>query len=188
MKYVERILVGLFGIIAVSAATWIIIVGITHLFDANGWTRLSASDWGTWIGAVGTVGALIGAIWIAREAERNSRRAQMDLARVTAVEFQLLLPDLISWVGTVSEKLISCIEYGISDDDLDYCVKRLRTFPAWETAKLATLVCLPGHVASKLCLASITIARCADELDVVRTVEAVGDPEGEVRSVEKKLF
>jgi hypothetical protein len=39
------------------------------------WEKLSASDWGTWIGSIGTVGTLIGAIWLGT-LESRRRRAE----------------------------------------------------------------------------------------------------------------
>ena len=43
--------------------------------------------WAYWVGAIGTIGALIGTIWLATSERRNRRRQEFALAQVTAASF-----------------------------------------------------------------------------------------------------
>lgn len=182
MKYIERGTILLFTFIGVLA----LCQAIDALFNANGWKPLSASDWAAWVGAIGTVGAFIGTIWIALESERKNQRAQMDLARVTAADFKSILPDVISSIRFVHSKLDAYFSEGIDGDELEACAKILQSIPRWDPAKLATLVCLPDHVAAKLALASVAIAKGADNLNLVcadRETCLLGSPESIVQEV-----
>jgi hypothetical protein len=48
------------------------------------WSGLTAADWGKWVGAVNTVGTLIGTIWLATESSREKSVKAGDSASVTA--------------------------------------------------------------------------------------------------------
>lgn len=48
---------------------------------------LSKADWGTWVGSIGTVGTLVGTIWLATTERRNRSRQEYALAQVTAASF-----------------------------------------------------------------------------------------------------
>lgn len=78
MKVVERIVIAIFCSISVAAFCAV----VNAVFDAQRWEPLSASDSGTWVGAVGTVGAFVGTIWLSLEGERKNRRHKIDLARL----------------------------------------------------------------------------------------------------------
>ena len=59
-------------LLAAGVTTDVILIGLA--------CDLSKSDWGTWVGSVGTVLTLVGTIWLATAAERKRRREQLDLA------------------------------------------------------------------------------------------------------------
>ena len=48
------------------------------------WSALTASDWGTWIGAVGTVITLAGTIWLATTETRRRAREEITKANIVA--------------------------------------------------------------------------------------------------------
>jgi hypothetical protein len=55
------------------------------------WSCLTPSDWAAWTGAIGTVGAIIGAIYIASFQERYRERENLAAARITAAAMLLRL-------------------------------------------------------------------------------------------------
>ena len=62
---------------SVFTLAWMTVVVVQTFFC------LSASDWATWVGSIGTVGTLIGAVWIANTEAR--RRNNEDLMGATVV-------------------------------------------------------------------------------------------------------
>jgi hypothetical protein len=53
------------------------------------------SSIGTWVGAIGTIGTLMGAIWIANSEARSKRRDNLDLAIIHAANFQHRVQSLV---------------------------------------------------------------------------------------------
>ncbi|RFB69909.1 MULTISPECIES: hypothetical protein [unclassified Herbaspirillum] len=77
-----------YAILVIGAA---IGVGAYH---ATCWSVLTASDWAAWVGALGTVGTLIGAIWIATTQQRAAEHEAISLAEVTLMSMQFRLNNL----------------------------------------------------------------------------------------------
>lgn len=134
-KYAVIVLAAMFGY---SAYNWI------------DWSKLSASDWGTWLGAIGTIGATGSAIWLATRDERRRRSEALDLARLTAAA---LIPRLMRTLDDVDRNikyLESLAERGSIPLDFSGCAKQLQTGEMWKPADLVPLLVLENHCAATL--------------------------------------
>lgn len=55
------------------------------------WDKMGVSEWAYWLGAVGTIGAMIGTIWLATTESRRRARAETRRAYLHAASFILRL-------------------------------------------------------------------------------------------------
>lgn len=80
------------GMRSIEALCWVFFaccaIGISRylVLDLLCWLNWGTPDWGTWIGAIGTVGTLIGTIWLATQQAREKRAQDLIEARLTAHE------------------------------------------------------------------------------------------------------
>jgi hypothetical protein len=157
MKYVEGTVISIFSLIGIGAAGWALTIAITQLFDSNGWTRLTASDWGTWVGAVGTVGAVIGAIRIATRDRRQRDRVAHDVAVITAAKILLA-----TYAMKVALRAITkALELNQRDGRLFPFVHQgqfLDQLGQFDMDDLLRLAALPNHIGAKLAAANVAIA------------------------------
>ncbi|MYM67498.1 hypothetical protein GTP45_11735 [Pseudoduganella sp. FT55W] len=77
IKFFDSPIVRLCGMISAGAI-------FLAAYNLISWSTLTAADWGTWFGAVGTIGAIIGAIYIAGAQERWRHRDAMIAAKICA--------------------------------------------------------------------------------------------------------
>ncbi|MCA1326217.1 hypothetical protein [Herbaspirillum sp. alder98] len=93
------------------------------------WSNLSASDWATWVGSIGTVAALIGAIYIATSERRLIQRDARSLGAITLMSMQFRLNTLRLQVEKVAIAMhdwtperLSNIDYSASSENIKaYC-------------------------------------------------------------------
>ena len=66
-----------------------VITAAIGLAGYNGvpWCKMGVAEWAYWVGAIGTLGALFGTIWLATSERRSRRRQEFALAQVTAASF-----------------------------------------------------------------------------------------------------
>jgi hypothetical protein len=76
----ERTVLAIFG----SALLFAIHQLTVAIVAQHAWVRLSAADWAAWLGAFGTIGALVGAIWIANTQTRIANETDLLRARLYA--------------------------------------------------------------------------------------------------------
>lgn len=128
-----------------------------------------------WVGAIGTVGTLIGTIWIASDAQRRSRRAELDLAMVTAAKFIRTIPDLIEVIEAATDRLRDG-----SEEDPGYVYYEISQSIAntdmWSNSDLATLVVLPNRAAAKLALAKVDAEGLVEYFDKASTKVRMRQP------------
>jgi hypothetical protein len=146
MKFWERFGIGimsLWGLFAVHQ-------GVNALMKAHNWQRLSPSDWGTWIGSIGTVATLIGTIWLATESERKRRREELDKATLAAARMLVRIPSIQASFSTVRAFLIHSL-FG-TDPRPDYiaAAKILQDTGTWSATDVDLLVHLRGQTAAKM--------------------------------------
>jgi hypothetical protein len=152
--------------LALGLAVGLIFVGRSY--------DLTKSDWGAWVGSVGTVLTLIGTIWLATTAERRSRREKLDLAIIAAA-------NLTPWIGHVNHVLdsIRSILPGAlaADDDPKIaaadCIERLEALGIWQQEDLAPLVFIGNNFAARLSWTTIRIRHLASSLRRVSTSDNI---------------
>lgn len=110
----------------------VILAGIAGIAAYNGisWSKLSPNDWAAWVQAVGSVAAILSAIWIAgQQHRRDVTRREEENARA-----EYVLRSELAWLsGDVLEFLNQFIDvttdemfaYVISDDDVSNLLDRL---------------------------------------------------------------
>lgn len=107
MKYVERIVIATFSLIAIFCFVEFVDV----FFDRHSWVRLDASAWAAWVQAVGSIAAIIGAFAIAKKQAAESDRlrakerfdAEADLCRaalIISVDATTCLIDIADKIDT----------------------------------------------------------------------------------------
>lgn len=109
-------------------------------------------NWGDkkpeWIGALGTIAAFAGTIWIATSERRKEHRAELNLATVAAAELFDGLKTYLGMLQGTAEKIGS--ENEISEVRLIECRTWFQTAELWTREEILPLATLPDHVAPRL--------------------------------------
>lgn len=114
---------------------------------------ISSADCAAWLGAIGTVGAIIGAILIASSQERYRQRESMGAARISAAGM------LMRAASLHTEALYSSqwfIKFGQDDGDLATFINfkdSLSALPMWSHEELVRLAPIPNQCAFNLAAA-----------------------------------
>jgi len=120
-----------------------------HFEDATPWRRMSAGEWGVWVGSIGTVGALIGTIWLATEDRREARKHAQDRAVLASAALTIRLSLLADELQSAVESLL---DYATTKTAAEYKghAKTIEDAGTWSDEELLPLIVLPHHVASRL--------------------------------------
>jgi hypothetical protein len=148
--------------------------GVNALVRAHNWQPMTISDWGTWIGSIGTVGALIGTIWLATAETRRRDREAQDLATLAAAAILLKTARVTGAIKSLINTLGSELPPGREADAYKICFNTLSMAERWTINDLVPLVPLSNHVAAKLAFVDqilITVAMslkgaCEDKVQV----------------------
>ncbi|MBW3512898.1 hypothetical protein [Janthinobacterium sp. NKUCC06_STL] len=129
--------------------TALAVVGLASLVTLGVWCGLNKTDWGTWVGSVGTVGTLIGTMLLATSERRNRSRQEFALAQVTAASFAERIRVLRHLLEQSIEALKVC-ENDIFKADFAGLYRTIDDIRIWSPAETIPLITLPGKVAMKL--------------------------------------
>ena len=147
-----------FGAIVLSAA-----LGLCGYEWVN-WSRLSASDWGTWIGAIGTVATLIGTIWIATSETRRQNKQAIDRAYVAAASLETRIIKVESVViCTLKYLQRSSVYFGVHD--YAKLALKLKQTDSWTDEEILPLIALPGHCSVRMVVIRAQITALARKMD-----------------------
>jgi hypothetical protein len=127
-------------------------------YEAINWNGLSASDWGTWVGAVGTVATLAMTIWLATDASRTKRDEQLNLALITAAHFKVRLRNVVRALASARVALETPLDQ--PDDPRSMFGESFRRFDdndLWAAEELVPLVYLPNQLAARLAWIGIDV-------------------------------
>jgi hypothetical protein len=147
MRFWERLGIGIMSLWFLFATHQ----GVNALIRAHNWQMMSISDWGTWVGSIGTVATLIGTIWLATATDRQRKREQLDLALVATAGLVLRLKNVQRALGLVAGRMSE--PFDESDDPnaaLSQWFEIVATPDLWQAEELAPLVYLPNQVAANL--------------------------------------
>lgn len=127
----------------------ILIVGffamVNLVADSPLWTAAGAS----WIQSIGSIGAIIGAIWISTSEQRRRRRQERDLAFVAICSAQIKAEQIDAGVGGAILMLEDCHKEGFG---FDYHAISLLVSSAgsFENEEIFPLINLPNTVAARM--------------------------------------
>lgn len=128
-----------------------VIVGLTHTGTSVGF---EGEDWAAWVGAIGTVGTLIGTIYLARSETRRRERSEVAIARLHAAN---MISRLIHTKAGLQHVCRILQAAGESPADVQFAHQALnivREIPVWSVNEFLPLIPLPNAVS--LNLATIT--------------------------------
>jgi hypothetical protein len=147
MKFWQR-----FGIVIMSVwGLFAVHQGVNSLVRSHNWQPMTISDWGTWVGSIGTVGALIGTIWLATAEQRRRHRESMDLATLAAASLLLRLARMTGTIQRVLNVLEAERPQGVATN-YRYCSETLAKADRWTNEDLLPLIPLRNHAAANLAL------------------------------------
>jgi hypothetical protein len=132
-----------YAVLTMSAATCL---GGYNWID---WGKLSASDWGTWFGAVGSIGALAGTIWIATTGERRRYREERARAIVAVVDIRIKMNRVTYGIQFVIEALDDDFGSGFGHDYLALA-RVLTESGMWSNEEILPLIMLRKGVVANL--------------------------------------
>lgn len=132
-------------------------------YEAVPWSSLNAADWGTWVGAVGTVAALAGTIWLATSEQRRRVRTEKDLALVTAASFTLRIAAVESALQMVKKRMDYDIRCGVPSNYTELA-RMVRDAGVWQGPDVIPLICLERHVAARLAFVSVEVTALSTSL------------------------
>ena len=133
---------------------------------------LSKSDWGTWVGSIGTVGTLIGTIHLARTETRGRERQELLNARIYGTYVRPRVDLAWSTVGSIRGRLNPIN----ADKEPEYFCEIAQQIEAINLCTADELVVLAVHptgVARKLAIAAERIKNTAA---LVNTLPRMANP------------
>jgi hypothetical protein len=147
-----------------------IVAGKIIIFECFPWlhsielSKWGPSDWAAWVQAFGSVGAILGAIWIANTETRRRKRDAQALAHVTIAAISLRVVRVADVMQMVFDTVNDDFRrgYGINYGQL---ASDLRNEKLWTIEEIIPLIVLPNNVASNLSACRIQIQDIISKLD-----------------------
>lgn len=168
----------------------LIVAGSYGAYQAYCWRKLTASDWGTWVGSIGTVCALLMTIRIAHADSRRRRHEQRVLARVTAATLQDIVIRMKFEIKHAIEAVVICRDSALADGvgvDLDQKIvsasAAITRVPKIDRGELSDLI--PESQRSALALAGAQggVFSCLRMLEDVRRKSSLPEILGDINSI-----
>lgn len=147
-----------FAVMALGAAAGI------GAYNGICWSHLTASDWGTWISAIGTVATLVGTIYLAQTETRRVRREAQILARLHGASMSIRAANAHLAVMKISMKMELRFQLNRHADYLRELHTELSVIQLWNVDELVPLVPLPHNVAVKLAEATENVKMAVESL------------------------
>jgi hypothetical protein len=128
----------------------LIVFGSADLILAGLWFDLSKSDWATWVGSVGTIGTLIGTIWISTAQSRRTANDEMLRARLHAAAKTFSFIQVSTVLGMACDDLRDACQAPGGNIAFDNCTGKIAGIMLWHVDDLIPMSPLPGNAAAKL--------------------------------------
>jgi hypothetical protein len=132
-----------------TGATFIVASVIAYVLLGRS-AGLLPGDWGTWTGGIGTVGTLIGTIWLASDQSRRAAKAEMTLAQLHAVGLIVRLQVTAHLLDLACEQLEMITPDNCNGNRLENAKAQLASISIWPLEELLPLAPLPNFVAANL--------------------------------------
>lgn len=151
MKFMERALIALLGLAMLVALHQLVSI----LMSTHNWRGLTAGDWATWIGAIGTVATLGMTIRIATTETRRRRHEELLRANITAAALAPRIQVAARMLNHFKTRLmfqnLEGAPYRTAAEEAEFLLGI--NFPEATTEELLILAGLEGNLASKLAYA-----------------------------------
>lgn len=134
--------IALLALIGVLLFAW-------HAEDATPWTRMTAAEWGVWVGSIGTIGALIGTIWLATAETRRRVRQEREAAQLhgTSIKVRLAFAaGSLAGIADLLERMIKVRKF--NREILQICHTQLEQVQDITVADAIPLTALDNHAAT----------------------------------------
>ncbi|MDZ5633967.1 hypothetical protein [Janthinobacterium sp. GMG1] len=166
---------------ASNVVTFVLIAGLLIFFGytIRIWPTLLPGDKGTWSGALGTVGTLIGTIWLATSESRRRNREEMTRAQLHAAG---ILLDIAYVRGELKLIVDEMAEFALIDPITNRILSfapKLSIIDIWKAETFIPLVPLPNKAAG--CLTQAT-----DQIRLMRRVIEKAGHDNSLDSSEKR--
>lgn len=136
------------------------------------WDKMDVTVWAYWVAAIGTVGTLIGTIWLATTGTRERRRRELDLALIVSASMIMKLTEIRISLRKMGEFLQKT--EATSRDGIHWAHRKLSQMPTIEPIDLTPLVIYRSEVAMKLSALVVEIDWCKRQVSE-RDSEETGD-------------
>jgi hypothetical protein len=161
-------------IFSICLLTFVAVLGfLWHVEKATPWSAMNASEWGVWVGSIGTIGALIGTISLATESERRRRREQLNLTMISAARFALWIPLVQSGLSTAKDYLANLASGADPRPTFKRALSAIEGSGVWASSDLVPLVHLPNHAATHISLVTPKIEWVINGLKAASTSETL---------------
>lgn len=145
------------------------------------WCKMDITIWAYWIGAIGTVGTLIGTIWLATTGTRERRRRELDLALIVSAGVIMKLTEIRISLRRIGEFLQG--EKAKRRDGISWAHRKLSEMPSIEPNDLTPLVMYRSEVAMKLSAMFVEIDWCKRQVNERKSEEAGDFDEDSLRMI-----
>lgn len=131
-------------------------------YELIDWRCLTATEWAAWIGAIGTLLAFAGTIWIATSQRRDRARREHARAIIKAPEAKIIALHLRARIDKAGVRLKShhdaYVVNGEMDHDLlDQCARLIEQIELWSGDDLSTFAEVSSDLAIELAVIKIQI-------------------------------
>jgi hypothetical protein len=126
-------------------------------YEGIPWRSMDITIWAYWIGAIGTVGTLMGTIWLATSESRRRETENRTRAQMHAVSIKLRLTHIRSVIGYVCRGLDAAAKIDHDPAIILRLIEEVRPLKIITIDELIPLSPLPDGIAGKL-------AQAADEI------------------------
>lgn len=158
-----------FAVIALSTA-----IGFAG-YEYIRWSGLTASDWGTWTGAICTVATLAVTVRIATSEQRRRIRNEKDLALVTLTGLIFRIEIVKQSLNTIVVMMQADIRQNFASDYVRMSML-IAQCPIWKPEELVPLVGIPDHLAPRLAYAAAEIEGLRIAFEMVAASTHFQDP------------
>lgn len=133
-----------YGVIVITAA-----IGIAG-YELIGWRSLTATDWAAWVGAIGTLLAFGGTIWIASGERRFRSRQRRELAMIAAEAIKPVIYEVLNDFAHLICEMLPTNDPEDWGNPTTTTIEHFVAIKMWSNNDLLPLLPLPNQCASKL--------------------------------------
>lgn len=152
----------LYRLIGVILATIVGLLGVAAFLHVLVTLPLKGKE-AEWVGSIGTVGTLIGTIWLATAERRDEHKRAKDRAYVAAIGLQMKVADVKNALQAAVEHFLDDFQSGFG---LEYGKQAaiLQSAGTWTDEEIVPLIVMPNRVCARLAHARSVIAKCVNDL------------------------